>query len=138
MPTNSNQQPKSLTISQKQAKLYRVIQKLAPASLKSTYQRDDLIHDAFLDYLKKHPEYLSKSEPIDQELAKKLVYHRRISNDRPKYPTHRTSQFDAADLELIARNRLVFDEETYAPSKTYIAIRELFTQELTNRNLKLP
>lgn len=121
-----------------QSKLYQLIQQLAPASLKSTYQRDDLIHDAFLDYLKKHPGYLASNEPINRELAQKLVYHRRISNDRPKYRTHRTTQFDAADLELIARNLLVLDEKIVAPSQTYIAVRELFTKELTKRGLELP
>jgi hypothetical protein len=122
---------------QHQLELYQAITKYAPGRVKSTYSAQDLINDVFLEYLqrKNYPEaYVASEFEIDLELVRKLIYHRKFANDRPKYPTHRTSQFDATELELIARERLVIEEYDHTDSNLISWLREMFTSEIESRS----
>jgi hypothetical protein len=116
--------------------LYAAIQKLAPRSLKSTYQVSDLVHDVFLDYQEKDPEYFKVFKEVDLELLKKLIYHRKYSNDRPKYRVHRTAQYDAKDLELISRNRVILEDTSSPDSLCFQEIQKLATAYLLSRGLE--
>lgn len=130
--------PQESALAQHQLSLLKAIQSKAPAALSSMYQKDDYVHDVFCDYTSKHPGYLKGLEPLDWELLEKALYHRRFSQNKPKYPVHRTATYDATELELVARNRIVIDDKREVPNYTFELLRDMVDAELLKRKISLP
>jgi hypothetical protein len=120
----------------KQTRLYEAIQKLAPASLTSTYSVDDLISDSFLSYAQKFPGYLEGTEELDLEQLKSIVKNFRIARNRHKYRVHSTANMTAEDLEQFARGRVVIEEEV-GTTDTFELLRDIFINELARRNIQV-